>query len=170
MPGSNKADCKRRIYKSGRDPSERECDYAYACSRALLGSRTGHERHKYDLSIRIKEIGPKRRIEDHPRVLLRLRAERLRHEFVVLAEQWRRETGFMSSLNDKVLHKAYQSIIAMGMDAVPLVLEELEAHRGHWFWALQFMTKGVNPVSEDATVDEAREAWLHWGRQQGYLK
>jgi hypothetical protein len=85
-------------------------------------------------------------------------------------ERWRRETGFLSSLDDKILHGAYQSIIAMGINAVPLVLEELEARRGHWFWALHFMTKGVDPVPEGANVDAARDAWLKWGRREGYLR
>lgn len=97
-------------------------------------------------------------------------ADRLRSEFTALAEQWRRETGFLSSLDEKILHSAYQSIIAMGLDAVPLVLEELESRRGHWFWALHFMTKGANPVPEGANIEEARDAWLQWGRQKGYLK
>jgi hypothetical protein len=99
----------------------------------------------------------------------RKKAERLRASFTTLAEQWRRETKFSSSVDDKVLHSAYQSIIAMGRPAVPLVLEELEARRGHWFWALHFMT-GVDPVPEGANVDVARDAWLKWGRQEGYLE
>jgi hypothetical protein len=102
--------------------------------------------------------------------LLRLRAEDLRPEFTELAEQWRRETKFLSSIDEKVLHSAYQSIIAMGMAAVPLVLEELESRRGHWVWALHFMTKGANPLPEGANVDDARESWLAWGRRAGYLK
>jgi hypothetical protein len=99
---------------------------------------------------------------------LRLQAEKLRPWFTVLADQWRRETKFLSSLDDKVLNDAYQFIIAMGEAAVPLVLEELQAHRGHWFWALHFMTR-VDLEPENATVDEARTAWLNWGREKGLL-
>jgi hypothetical protein len=104
--------------------------------------------------------------------LRNLETERLRPRFTALAAQWRRETKFFSSLDDKILHSAYQSIIAMGVSGVPLVLEELEARRGHWFWALHFMTAGVDvdPVPEGANVDAARDAWLKWGRKQGFLK
>ena len=101
---------------------------------------------------------------------LREQAESLRPEFTALAEEWRRDTRFSSSLDDKVLHRAYQSIIAMGKPGVPLVLEELEARRGHWFWALHFMTKGVDPIPEDGNVEVARTAWLEWGRREGLLK
>ena len=71
-------------------------------------------------------------------------------------------------MDDKVLHSAYQSIIAMGRPAVPLVLEELKSRRGHWFWALHFMT-GADPVPKGANIESARDAWLKWGRQKGYM-
>jgi hypothetical protein len=103
------------------------------------------------------------------KLFARLRAEKLRAEFTALATQWRNETKFLSSSDDKILHSAYQSIIAMGAAAVPLVLEELESRRGHWFWALRFMTKS-DPVPEGANIEQAREAWLKWGRDKGYLK
>ena len=92
--------------------------------------------------------------------------ETMRESFILLAEQWRKETRFLSSSDQKILHPAYQSIIAMGKAAVPLVLEELEARRGHWAWALRFMT-GVDPVPDGANIDGARNAWLEWGRQAG---
>ena len=96
------------------------------------------------------------------------KAEILRREFARLVGQWRTETRFSSSATEKVLHPAYQSIIAMGKLAVPLVLEELESKRGHWSWALHFMT-GANPVPSGANIDEARAAWLEWGRAKGLL-
>jgi hypothetical protein len=95
-------------------------------------------------------------------------AERAHPEFAALAERWRRETRFSSSLDEKVLHPAYQSIIAMGRGAVPLVLSELESHHGHWFWALRFMT-GEDPVPQGSNIAQAREAWLDWGRHKGLL-
>jgi hypothetical protein len=91
-----------------------------------------------------------------------------RAEFNRLAERWRRETRFSSSSDEKILHPAYQSIIAMGKTAVPLVLEELQARDGHWFWALHFMS-GENPVPDDANVSQTRAAWLDWGKKKGFL-
>jgi hypothetical protein len=92
-----------------------------------------------------------------------------REKFAALAEQWRRETRFSSSVTEKVMHSAYQSIIAMGRSAVPLVLQELQSRRGHWFWALHFMT-GSDPVPSGANIDDARDAWLAWGKQKRYIK
>jgi len=90
---------------------------------------------------------------------LRAEAEQKHPEFAALAERWRRETRFLSSLDEKILHPAYQSIIAMGKSAVPLVLSELESHHGHWFWALRFMS-GEDSVPEGSNIAQARKAWL----------
>jgi hypothetical protein len=95
-------------------------------------------------------------------------APSLRDKFQALATEWRRGTRLLSASDEKILHPAYQSIIAMGSNAVPLVLHELQLRRGHWFWALRFMA-GVDPVPEGANIDQARDAWLEWGRLKGLL-
>ena|SRR5215813_1104719 len=90
--------------------------------------------------------------------------------FQSLAKQWREETMFLSSLTQKVLHPAYQQIIGLGPDALPLILRELKENGGHWFWALGAITR-ENPVAaEDAgRVKKMKEAWLDWGKQHGLI-
>jgi hypothetical protein len=68
-----------------------------------------------------------------------------------------------------VLNSAYQRIIGLGPDVVPAILSELEARPDHWFWALTSIT-GVNPVPDDAAgnLNLMRQAWLDWGRKQGF--
>ncbi len=92
--------------------------------------------------------------------------ESIKDKFAVLVHRWRQETGFSSSAQAKILHPAYQTIMTMGPAVLPLILENLEASRGHWFWALHFIS-GENPVPENATIDIARTAWLDWGRRKG---
>jgi len=89
-------------------------------------------------------------------------------EFHELSSMWRRETGHLSSVERKVLHHAYQRIIGMGRAAVPLVLQELRARGGLWFWALHHMT-GEDPAERSTTIAETRSAWLAWGCRKGYL-
>jgi len=86
--------------------------------------------------------------------------------FRLLADQWRRETGHYSSITKKVAHPAYQQIIAMGMPAVPLILNELAARPAHWFTALQAIT-GATPVeaAESKDLRSAARAWVDWGRK-----
>jgi hypothetical protein len=67
------------------------------------------------------------------------------------------------------MHPAYQMIIGMGPEAVPLLLRELESNVDNWFWALRAITE-EDPVPASARGDgEAMaKAWLDWGRDQGY--
>ncbi|MBN4005478.1 MAG: hypothetical protein HWQ58_28340 [Nostoc sp. LPT] len=98
-----------------------------------------------------------------------LRQAELKDTFIKLANQWRSETKHLSLMSDMILHTAYQQIIGMGTDAVPLILEELSREPEHWFWALRSIT-GANPIKPEdrGRLKKMAEAWLDWGRQHGY--
>ena len=89
-------------------------------------------------------------------------------KFQALAETWRREVQFLSSVTEMVLHSAYQRIIGMGAAVVPHLLRELERRPDHWFWALTAIT-GADPVKlEDrGKLRKMTDAWLRWGKEQG---
>jgi hypothetical protein len=91
----------------------------------------------------------------------------LEQRFHQLAEQWREDTRYLASVHKIVSHSAYQQIIEMGQDALPLIFQDLERSRGHWLWALCAIT-GEDPVPDGSTFAEAVDAWLRWGVQQGY--
>lgn len=88
--------------------------------------------------------------------------------FQRLARSWRRERGPTSSLTEMVTHPAYQEIIGLGREAIPLLLRELQREPDHWFWALKAIT-GVDPVPPEARgkIQEMARAWLRWGREHG---
>jgi len=90
-------------------------------------------------------------------------------EFLQLAEQWKTETGQMSLMSDIVLHPAYQQIIGMGTEVIPLIFEELKREPDYWFNALGAIT-GDNPVKPEdrGRLQEMTWAWLDWGKQHGY--
>ena len=93
----------------------------------------------------------------------------LDQRFAELASQWKRERGPHSSSARLADHPAYQAIIALGPEAVPLLLRELEREPDHWFRALSALT-GADPVPPQSRgkLREMVEAWLGWGRAQGY--
>jgi hypothetical protein len=95
----------------------------------------------------------------------------LAEEFAHLARRWREDTRFVSASHGLVEHWAYQRIIGLGPDVVPLVLEELRGSGGQWFWALRALT-GVDPVRDEqrGDVSAMREAWLDWGRRAGLIR
>src|SRR5690348_9308018 len=90
------------------------------------------------------------------------RQDELEQTFRALAEQWRADTVFLSSVDKMSMHPAYQRIIGMGPQALPVILEELRARPDHWFWALHAIS-GEDPVRPGDNFDQAVAAWLEWG-------
>jgi len=92
--------------------------------------------------------------------------------FRSLSSQWKRETELISNVTTKCTHSAYQKIIGMGQDAVPLILKDMvENGPNDWFWALSAITDS-NPITEEIAGDmqAMTEAWLAWGSKAGYLQ
>ena len=91
-----------------------------------------------------------------------------RDKFAQLAQQWRAETQWLSSTTEMALHPAYQGIIGMGAEALPLILTELQA--GYWYWALKAIS-GEDPVPPEdrGAVPRMKEAWLKWGLAKGLI-
>lgn len=95
--------------------------------------------------------------------------QELENLFLQLAQEWRAETLFLSSLTAITAHPAYQRIIAMGWPVVPLLLAELRREPQHWFTALKAIT-GEDPVpaADRGRLPHMTKAWLAWGLQRGY--
>ena len=91
------------------------------------------------------------------------------NEFYNLAEQWKQECPRGADVQEMAMHPSYQRIIGMGPNVVPLLLKELECEPEHLFWALHSIT-GVNPVPPEGEgkLKEMAEAWIDWGKKQGY--
>ncbi len=94
----------------------------------------------------------------------------LEQQFHLLADQWRRETGMLSSISRKAMHPTYQRIIGMGDKAVTPILRQLQKQLDHWFWALNAIT-GENPVPQESAGDlrQMADAWILWGKKKGYI-
>ncbi len=94
----------------------------------------------------------------------------LQERFRDLTTQWKEKSLHLSNTAQMAMLKPYQQIIGMGEPVVPLILEELRREPDHWFWALEAITQ-ENPVPPEAAgkVRPMAEAWVAWGRQQGYI-
>lgn len=126
-----------------------------------------------DAAVHYVEPRPRRRyvaeLKRSARQLARAEVER-EQTFRRLVEWWRNETGLMALIEDKAMHPAYQQIIGMGPDAIPLILREMKSRPGHWFWALNAITREDPIDPEDAgNVRKMTEVWLEWGRERGYI-
>lgn len=92
----------------------------------------------------------------------------LRERFNALADSWIVETRLSSSVSETCMHPAYQQIIGLGSDVLPLILEDVESGELHWGWALQALT-GHDAAAGAKTLPEARDAWIRWGRSHFIL-
>jgi hypothetical protein len=91
----------------------------------------------------------------------------LAKQFQALAEEWRSAVALLSSSTAMRAHPAYQAIIALGPPVVPLLLQELQRDRTHWFEALSAIT-GEDPVPREdwGNIPAMAAAWLAWGRDR----
>ena len=92
-----------------------------------------------------------------------------RETFERLADEWERDRPRGADVAQMTQHPAYQRIIAMGEPAVPWLLQRLAEKPNHWFVALNAIT-GAKPVPPESRgrIKEMAQAWLDWGRQNGY--
>ena len=90
-------------------------------------------------------------------------------EFQRLAGEWHNAVDYHSSTTVRNSYPAYQKIIALGPDVVPLLLRDMEENHTHWFYALRTIT-GANPIppSSSGNISQMVEAWLRWAKDNGY--
>jgi hypothetical protein len=91
-------------------------------------------------------------------------------QFRRLAQAWKEDTRYISSSTDIATHPAYQRIIGMGREAMPLILADLCKAPHQWFWALRAIT-GEDPVpaTHKGKVREMANAWIEWGKRKGII-
>ncbi len=90
-------------------------------------------------------------------------------QFYELADTWRAETGFSSSVLEMVSHPAYQRIIGLGPAVLPMLLREVEERHEHWYPALTAIT-GANPVKPQnrGRMGAMADDWIRWAKEQGH--
>jgi hypothetical protein len=95
--------------------------------------------------------------------------ETLAQRFRRLAAAWHRDTDYLSSMEEASSHPAYQEIVGLGPEVVPLLLRDLANNHTHWFAALEAIT-GAQPVPPSLAghIPSMAEAWLRWARENGY--
>ena len=94
----------------------------------------------------------------------------LEKQFLKLAEKWKKETGFHSSILHITRNDNYLEIIGMGKDVVPFILKDLKKAPYQWFVALKAITK-ENPILPEhfGSVKRMRQDWLEWGKRKNLI-
>lgn len=86
-------------------------------------------------------------------------------KFNAMVKKWRLETAVLSSIEEKVNHKAFQEILKMGRVAVPLIVEELRRKPDFLFLALASLAPESDVVSFRGSPSETVSAWLRWAER-----
>jgi hypothetical protein len=91
------------------------------------------------------------------------------NKFYALASDWEKEVAGLSSTAQMSQHPAYQEIISMGTQILPLLLSELKKNPVYWLSALSAIT-GENPIKPEqrGRIKQMASAWIEWGKNQGY--
>lgn len=90
-------------------------------------------------------------------------------KFENLVAEWKTTRNPINSGTEMFMHPAYQKIIGMGSEVIPLILKELEANLDHWFWALKAITgKDPTPPHHRGKLKLMARDWLNWASKQGY--
>jgi hypothetical protein len=98
----------------------------------------------------------------------------LNEKFNEHANKWERETRYVSSVSDKIMHPSYRAIISLGVTSprlmLSLLLRDMQTTGRTWFTALAHISN-QNPVrQEDAgNVKKMMKTWLKWGKSEGLL-
>ncbi|MBI5865351.1 MAG: hypothetical protein HZB38_12750 [Planctomycetes bacterium] len=95
---------------------------------------------------------------------------RRRERFQRLARQWREDTRWLSSTTDIAMHPAYQAIIGMGPEALPMIVDDLRENAGHWYWALKAISnEDPVPPGDRGAIKRMKAAWLRWAEEKGIV-
>ena len=94
--------------------------------------------------------------------------EGLRAEFAILAAEVEAAAAIVSATRRLARHPAYAGILALGDDAIPLLLERLKESRSRpVLLRLLGSLTAFQPGAGQETVEEAAAEWVRWGKKEG---
>lgn len=95
---------------------------------------------------------------------------RLDRKFNMLKSLWEADTMFSSSISEITTHPAYHSIIKLGSEVLPLIIQDLQNTNNHWFYALEILT-GENPIRPEhrGNVELMKSDWINWANRANVI-
>lgn len=90
--------------------------------------------------------------------------------FDVLADELEEAAAALSSTRRGLALPAYMGILALGEDAIPLLLRRLQTtSRRPIFLRLLASLTAFQPGAGRETVEEAAAEWVRWGKREGRI-
>lgn len=87
-------------------------------------------------------------------------------KFKELKTAWIKSVGIHSNPSILYEDQNYKSIINMGKEIIPYLINDLKSPDGDWFEALYKIT-GIDPVKSENNgfVDKMRQDWINWYKE-----
>jgi hypothetical protein len=92
--------------------------------------------------------------------------QQLSTKFDLYSGIWKTETMFSSNSSEITNNSAYRSIIGLGKEIIPFIIQDLKQSENHWFYALELLT-GENPIKEKhrGIIHLMKSDWLNWAEK-----
>lgn len=92
--------------------------------------------------------------------------QQLSKKFDLYSGIWKTESMFSSNSSEITNNSAYRSIIGLGKDIIPFIIEDLKQSENHWFYALELLT-GENPIKSEhrGIINLMKSDWLNWAEK-----
>jgi hypothetical protein len=96
--------------------------------------------------------------------------QQLKKRFDFYNSIWKNETIFSSSISEITNNSAYRSIIGLGQEVLPFIIDDLKTNDNHWFYALEALT-GQNPIKENhkGIVPLMKNDWIEWAKENNLI-
>lgn len=94
----------------------------------------------------------------------------LKEYFESLKYLWLEETKFSSNIFLTTNHPAHLTILQLGDQVLPLLIEDLQNNNNHWFITLNKITN-ENPVAQEhaGDVEAMRNDWIQWAEANNII-
>lgn len=86
--------------------------------------------------------------------------QRTKTRFNILYQSWMEKTVFFSSAKAIVDHEDFRSIVAMGYDAVPFIIDAIDKNPSPLVWALNFIYNAKISNNPNTTITQACKLWV----------
>ena len=86
--------------------------------------------------------------------------QRTKLRFSILYESWKMNSAFLSSAKAIIELDDFKSIVAMGSDAVPFIVDAIDKEPSPLVWALNFIFKAKISNNPNTTITEACKLWV----------
>jgi hypothetical protein len=93
----------------------------------------------------------------------------LKEKFNSLKKAWEKNTIFSSSISKITEDRNFKSIVQMGSNAIPLIIDDIEKTPSNLVWALNIITGRTLIAKYRLTITEACKIWVKLFKQ-GQIK